>query len=92
MWWVFAELGRQLGYDLGTLGDPASSTDDDVLAVLLAGARAKYDEVAATGWAEAARELPAPGSTGTSGGWAGGGWRRSCWSISSPHLSHPRRW
>ncbi|MCG5434062.1 molybdopterin-dependent oxidoreductase [Mycobacterium sp. MYCO198283] len=60
MWWVFAELGRRLGYDLGTLGDPATSSDDDVLAVLLAGARATYDEVAATGWAEAPRELPAP--------------------------------
>jgi anaerobic selenocysteine-containing dehydrogenase len=30
-----------------------------VLAVLLAGARTKYDEVAATGWAEAVWELPA---------------------------------
>jgi anaerobic selenocysteine-containing dehydrogenase len=60
MWWVFAELGRRLGYDLGTLGDPDSSTDDDVLAVLLAGARTKYDEVAATGWAEVPQELPAP--------------------------------
>jgi anaerobic selenocysteine-containing dehydrogenase len=60
MWWVFAELGHRLGYDMGTLGDPATSTDDDVLAVLLAGARTKYDEVAATGWAEAPRELPAP--------------------------------
>jgi len=37
MWWVFAELGRRLGYELGSLGDPDSSTDDDVLAVLLAG-------------------------------------------------------
>jgi anaerobic selenocysteine-containing dehydrogenase len=60
MWWVFAELGRRLGYDLGSLGDPASSTDEDVLAVLLAGARIKYDEVAASGWAEVPRELPAP--------------------------------
>jgi anaerobic selenocysteine-containing dehydrogenase len=60
MWWVFAELGRRLGYDLGTLGDPDSSTDDDVLAVLLAGARTKYDEVAATGWAEVPQDLPAP--------------------------------
>ena len=59
MWWVFAELGRRLGYDLGSLGDPATSSDDDVLAVLLAGARSKYDEVAATGWAEVPRELPA---------------------------------
>ncbi|MCT7661397.1 molybdopterin-containing oxidoreductase family protein [Mycobacterium deserti] len=60
MWWVFAELGRRLGYDLGSLGDPDTSSDDDVLAVLLAGARSHYDEVAATGWADAGRELPAP--------------------------------
>ena len=59
MWWVFAELGRRLGYDLGSLGDPDHSSDDDVLTVLLAGARAKYDEVAATGYADAGRELPA---------------------------------
>ncbi|KUI28016.1 molybdopterin oxidoreductase [Mycobacterium sp. IS-1742] len=59
MWWVFAELGRRLGYDLGSLGDPTTSTDDDVLSVLLAGARSKYDEVAATGFADAGRELPA---------------------------------
>jgi anaerobic selenocysteine-containing dehydrogenase len=60
MWWVFAELGRRLGYDLGNLGDPDTSTDDDVLAVLLAGARTKFDEVASTGWAEAPQPLPAP--------------------------------
>jgi anaerobic selenocysteine-containing dehydrogenase len=58
MWWVFAELGRRLGYDHGALGNPDSSTDD-VLAVLLAGARTKYEDVTATGWAEAPRELPA---------------------------------
>jgi len=72
MWWVFAELGRRLGYDLGNLGDPDKSTDDDVLAVLLAGARSKYDEVAATGWAEAVRELPAQwvdGHIERMGGW-----------------------
>lgn len=56
MWWVFAELGRRLGYDLG---NPDTSTDDDVLSVLLAGARTGFDEVAAVGWAEAPRELPA---------------------------------
>lgn len=60
MWWVFAELGRRPGYDLGNLGDPASSSDDDVLAVLLAGARTKYDDVAATGWADSPQPLPAP--------------------------------
>lgn len=72
MWWVFAELGRRLGYDLGTLGDPDTSTDDDVLAVLLAGARTTFDEVAATGWAEAPQPLPAPwvdDHIGRMGGW-----------------------
>jgi anaerobic selenocysteine-containing dehydrogenase len=59
MWWVFAELGRRLGYDLGNLGNPDTSTDDDVLSVLLAGARTGFDKVAAVGWAEAPRELPA---------------------------------
>ncbi|WP_272896359.1 molybdopterin dinucleotide binding domain-containing protein, partial [Mycobacterium montefiorense] len=70
--WVFAEIGRRLGYDLSSLGDPDTSTDDDVLAVLLAGARTKYDEVAATGWAEAPRELPAAWveeHVGRMGGW-----------------------
>jgi anaerobic selenocysteine-containing dehydrogenase len=60
MWWVFAELGQRLGYEMGGLGDPATSTDEDVLAVLLAGARTKYDEVVTTGWAEVTQELPAP--------------------------------
>ena len=60
MWWVWAELGRRLGYDLGNLGNPDSSTDDDVLAVLLAGARSPFEELVATGWAEVPRELPAP--------------------------------
>ena len=72
MWWVFAELGRRLGYELGSLGDPNTSTDDDVLSVLLAGARAKYDEVVTKGWAEVPRELPAPwveDHIGRMGGW-----------------------
>ncbi|MCZ8378660.1 molybdopterin-dependent oxidoreductase [Mycobacterium sp. CPCC 205372] len=59
MWWVFADLARRLGYDVGTLANPDTSTDDDVLAVLLAGGRTPFDEVVATGWAEAPRELPA---------------------------------
>ena len=72
MWWVFAELGRRLGYNLDNLGNPDSSTDDDVLAVLLSGARTPFDEVAATGWAEAERELPAAwvdDHIGRMGGW-----------------------
>jgi len=72
MWWVFAEIGRRLGYDMGALGDPASSTDEDVLATLLAGARAPYDTVVAQGWAEVPRELPAAwveDHIGRMGGW-----------------------
>jgi anaerobic selenocysteine-containing dehydrogenase len=72
MWWVFAELGRRLGYDLGTLGDPDTSSDDDVLRVLLAGARTNFDEVVANGWAEAPQDLPAPwvdDHIGRMGGW-----------------------
>jgi len=60
MWWVWAELGRRLGFDMGNLGDPDTSSDDDVLAVLLAGARSSFEELVKTGWAEVPRELPAP--------------------------------
>ncbi len=59
MWWVFAELGRRLGYDMGSLGDPDRSSDDDVLSVLLAGARCSFEEVVAKGWAEVPQDLPA---------------------------------
>ncbi|WP_445166474.1 molybdopterin-containing oxidoreductase family protein [Mycolicibacterium sp. Dal123E01] len=72
MWWVFAELGQRLGYDMGGLGDPATSSDDDVLSVLLAGARCTFDEVVAKGWAEAPQALPAPwvdDHIGRMGGW-----------------------
>jgi anaerobic selenocysteine-containing dehydrogenase len=58
-WWVLAELGRRLGHDLAPAG--GGQTDDEVmLARLMADARCTYDELAATGWAETARELPAP--------------------------------
>ncbi|MBI3228550.1 MAG: molybdopterin-dependent oxidoreductase [Mycolicibacterium cosmeticum] len=72
MWWVFAELGRRLGYDMGPLGDPATSSDDDVLAVLLSGARCSFDDVRAAGWAEVPKELPAAWvdeHIGRMGGW-----------------------
>ena len=59
MWWVFAELGRRLGYDLGSLGDPDSSTDDDVLAVLLAGAQDQVRRGGGHGLGRGRRELPA---------------------------------
>ncbi|MBB3752769.1 anaerobic selenocysteine-containing dehydrogenase [Mycolicibacterium sp. BK634] len=56
MWWVLAEIGRQLGHDIAdtTMGD------EQMLAKLNAGGRTGYDELVATGWTEAERELPAP--------------------------------
>ncbi len=72
MWWVFADLGRRLGYDMGSLGDPDRSTDDDVLSVLLAGARCSFEDVVAKGWAEAPQDLPAQwveDHIGRMGGW-----------------------
>jgi anaerobic selenocysteine-containing dehydrogenase len=56
MWWFLAELGRRLGHQIA---DPGQS-DDAVLAGVLVGARCTIDEVAATGWADARHELPAP--------------------------------
>ena len=55
---------------LAALGGPAAARDlpqapartagDDVLAVLLGGARSPFHELVTTGWAEVPRELPAP--------------------------------
>ena len=93
MWWVFAELGRRLGYDLSTLGNPDSSTDDDVLAVLLAGARAQVRRGGGHGLGRGrSRSYPPRGSTTTSRGWAAGAWHRRCWSISWRRSSRPRHW
>ena len=55
-WWVLAEIGRRLGHDLA---DPTSA-DEDRLAGVMAAARCGYDEVAASGYVERPRELPAP--------------------------------
>jgi anaerobic selenocysteine-containing dehydrogenase len=45
MWWVLCEIGRRLGHELfPELG--ASATDDDVLALRVAGARASFEEMA----------------------------------------------
>jgi len=55
MWWVLAELGRRLGHELAD----TTATDEEMLARVSGGGRVAYDELAATGWAEAARELPA---------------------------------
>ncbi|MCX2932895.1 molybdopterin-dependent oxidoreductase [Mycobacterium sp. CVI_P3] len=55
MWWVLAEIGKRLGHDVA---DPAM-TDEQMLAALNSGGRTGYDDLVATGWAEAQRELPA---------------------------------
>jgi anaerobic selenocysteine-containing dehydrogenase len=56
MWWVLAELGRRLGHQLAD----TTLSDDAMLASLSGGGRCSFEELAATGYAEAPRELPAP--------------------------------
>ncbi len=58
VWWVLAELGRRLGYELAGTGDE-EPTDDAMLERVLAGARSPYADVAATGWVEHGHDLPA---------------------------------
>ena len=58
-WWVLAELGRRLGYEIAeTTGDAA--TDDAMLARITAGARRPFDQLVTDGWVEVDHELPAP--------------------------------
>jgi anaerobic selenocysteine-containing dehydrogenase len=58
-WWVLAELGRRLGYELGdTTGERA--TDDAMLAKISKRGRRPFEQLVADGWAEADHELPAP--------------------------------
>ena len=56
-WWILAELGRRLGYDLADTSDPEA--DDRMLTQMMRRARVPFDELSATGFAEAPRELPA---------------------------------
>jgi anaerobic selenocysteine-containing dehydrogenase len=58
-WWVLAELGRRLGFELpATNGDGA--TDVERLAAVNAGARCTFDDLVAAGWMETGHDLPAP--------------------------------
>ncbi len=58
-WWVLAELGRRLGYELAeTTGDDA--TDDARLAKITARGRRPYEQLVADGWVEVDHEVPAP--------------------------------
>ncbi|MGI9163838.1 MAG: molybdopterin-containing oxidoreductase family protein [Mycobacterium sp.] len=56
-WWILAELGRRLGYELADTTDPEA--DDRMLATMMGRARVPFDELSANGFAEAPRELPA---------------------------------
>ena len=56
MWWVLAEIGRRLGHQLAD----TSLSDDAMLASLSGGGRCSFEELAAAGFVEAPRELPAP--------------------------------
>jgi anaerobic selenocysteine-containing dehydrogenase len=73
-WWVLAELGRRLGYDLANVDSDSGAlpTDDVMLARLLATARCTFDELARTGYADDDVEFPAPwvdGYVERLGGW-----------------------
>ena len=57
-WWVLAELGARLGYELADT-TVAHATDDQRLVSIMAGARCSYDELADQGFAETPYELPA---------------------------------
>jgi anaerobic selenocysteine-containing dehydrogenase len=55
-WWVLAEIGRRLGYELA---DPAAS-DEEMLAGILEGGRCNYDQVVSAGFLAVPRgEVPA---------------------------------
>ena len=58
-WWVLAELGRRLGFELADTTGP-SATDDVRLATIAANGRHPFDDIVAAGWVETAPELPAP--------------------------------
>jgi anaerobic selenocysteine-containing dehydrogenase len=57
-WWVLAELGRRLGYELAaTSGEHA--TDDAMVAAIAAGGRVPFEELVSTGSAQVGHDLPA---------------------------------
>ena len=61
-WWVLAEVGRRLGYELSAPLPPHDrpESDDAMLARQTARARTPFPELAAAGYAETRYELPAP--------------------------------
>lgn len=91
IWWIIAQLGRRLGYDLLSGADPDALQDDDILRPLASLAKASFDEIKAApaglgiddrpwGWVQA--HLP------------GGRWRVAPHSLlrqlnDTPMESHP---
>jgi anaerobic selenocysteine-containing dehydrogenase len=61
-WWVLAELGRRLGFDLVEHDGPdaAAPTDDEMLARIMGSARCSFADVVDAAYVEADHELPAP--------------------------------
>ncbi|MEX5713315.1 molybdopterin-dependent oxidoreductase [Parafrankia sp. FMc6] len=71
VWWVLAELGQRLGYQLAD-SRSGQVTDDTLLAEITAHARRPFGEVVSEGWVEVPREIPAPwvdGHVERMGGW-----------------------
>ena len=58
-WWVLAELGRRLGYDLADTRDQ-QLTDDVMLAKISKRGRRPFEQLVADGWVEVDHDLPAP--------------------------------
>jgi anaerobic selenocysteine-containing dehydrogenase len=59
-WWVLADLGRRLGYEMpATPAGDGPDSDDELLAAQAARARASFADLAASRYVETGYELPA---------------------------------
>jgi anaerobic selenocysteine-containing dehydrogenase len=59
-WWVLAELGRRLGYEMpATPATDGPEADDELLAAQTARARTSFRELASSRYAETGHEVPA---------------------------------
>jgi anaerobic selenocysteine-containing dehydrogenase len=57
-WWVLAELGRRLGYDMGVFGR-AGADDRSLLGAIAAKGRCSFDRLVEAGYVEADHDVPA---------------------------------
>ena len=87
IWWVLAEIGRRLGHDLADTGAATTRCSPHVGS----GVRGGYDELTASGWAEAPIELPAQWVDATSNASAAGALRHGCSPNNSTRCGDPRR-